>query len=107
MEVCKCGHTTDGHLWDGEFSHGCLHRNCKCKGFESQDPQSFHGHTGTYARIEAHFDEIKDQVDAILAAEDDPVKRLDMSEEISRLFVNRLRYYWGENFDVDGKSSCR
>jgi hypothetical protein len=105
MEVCKCGHHTGEHAWDGEYTLGCC--CCECDSFESQDPKSFRGHTGAYARIEAAFDEIKDQVDAILGAQDDLVKRLDMSEEISRLFVNRLRYYWGEKFDVDGKLSCR
>lgn len=88
MEVCKCGHLVDDHRWDGEHCLGCC--CCNCEIFESQNPQSFRGHKGTYARIEAAFDQIKDQIDAILAAEEDLVKRSDLSAEIERLFVERL-----------------
>lgn len=103
MEVCKCGHHTGEHAWDGEYTLGCC--CCGCDSFESQEPRSFRGHTGVYARIYAAFDEIKDQYDAILAAEEDPVKRSSLAAEIENLFVNQLGYFRGVKSVLDAEAA--
>jgi hypothetical protein len=104
MELCKCGHPVDDHRWDDEYSLGCC--CCVCATFEPQDPQSFRGHTGAYARIEAHFDEIKEQVDAILAAEDDLVKRSSLAAEIGRIIVKHYHEFLHVQGAVDAAATA-
>lgn len=104
MEDCKCGHLWSEHHTDGEYGLNC--HLCKCEGFESQDPPSFRGHTGAYARIESAFDTIKEQVDAILAAEEDPVKRSSLAAEIGRVFVKRYHEFLHIQGTVDAAATA-